>query len=414
MTEWNNRLLGDFIELKRGYDLPKRLRKPGKFPLISSSGVSDFHNDGKVAAPGVVTGRYGTIGEVFYTEDDFWPLNTTLYVRDFKDSHPRFVYYFLHSIEFNQYSDKAAVPGINRNDLHTASISVPTDVKEQKAIAHVLGSLDDKIELNRQMNQTLEAMAQALFKSWFVDFDPVIDNALAAGNPIPDELQERAATRQKLKQTPASEQPPLPQDLQALFPSEFEHSEAMGWIPKGWVVSAVGDVLTRLKAGNRYKKADASGKGAVPIYEQGADILLGFHNNAPDFHASSKEPGFIFGDHTCVTKLSVRPFSISENVISLTGKSLNTYWVYYAVRDKQKFEEYRRHWMELIVKSLILPTSQLADAFAGLIKEHHQKIEELDIQNQTLKNLRDTLLPKLISGELRIPDAEKLVAEAGL
>ena len=83
-SEWKESLLGDLVELKRGYDLPKKNRTEGFVPVISSSGVSDHHSESKVAGPGVVTGRYGTLGEVFYTEEDYWPLNTTLYVRDFK------------------------------------------------------------------------------------------------------------------------------------------------------------------------------------------------------------------------------------------------------------------------------------------------------------------------------------------
>jgi type I restriction enzyme S subunit len=228
-NDWEEVSLGDIVNLKRGYDLPKKLREEGGIPLISSSGVSDVHNVAKVLGPGVVTGRYGTIGEVFYTEQDFWPLNTTLYACDFKKNHPKFIYYLLKTISYSDYSDKAAVPGINRNHLHMAKVRVPKTLAEQKAIAHILGSLDDKIELNRQMNQTLEAMAQALFKSWFVDFDPVIDNTLAAGKPIPDELSERAEQRKAVQQGDN-------QAVRALFPDEFVLTEEMGWIPKGWQV----------------------------------------------------------------------------------------------------------------------------------------------------------------------------------
>jgi type I restriction enzyme S subunit len=172
-AEWKNMQLGDFIELKRGYDLPKKNRETGIVPLVSSAGESDFHSEAKVKGPGVVTGRYGTIGQVFYIETDFWPLNTTLYVKDFKGNNPLFVYYFLKTISYSDYSDKAAVPGINRNHLHQAEVKVPVDLKNQHNIAKVLGVLDAKIQLNRQINQTLEAMAQAIFQSWFVDFDPV-------------------------------------------------------------------------------------------------------------------------------------------------------------------------------------------------------------------------------------------------
>jgi hypothetical protein len=172
-SEWKNMKLGDFIELKRGYDLPKKNREIGIVPLVSSAGESDFHSEAKVTGPGVVTGRYGTIGQVFYIETDFWPLNTTLYVKDFKGNNPLFVYYFLKTISYSDYSDKAAVPGINRNHLHQAEVKVPVDPKQQHDIGKKLWALDSKIEINRQINQTLEFMAQAIFQSWFVDFDPV-------------------------------------------------------------------------------------------------------------------------------------------------------------------------------------------------------------------------------------------------
>ncbi|REJ74929.1 MAG: hypothetical protein DWQ36_23210 [Acidobacteria bacterium] len=94
-SHWQQMRLGDAVELKRGYDLPSRDRRPGAVPLVSSSGVTDYHAEAKVPGPGVVTGRYGTLGKVYFIHDDFWPLNTTLYVRDFKGNDPRFVSYFL-------------------------------------------------------------------------------------------------------------------------------------------------------------------------------------------------------------------------------------------------------------------------------------------------------------------------------
>ena len=172
-TEWRETTLGEVIELKRGYDLPQHKRTPGPVPVVSSSGPTDYHSESKVQGPGVVTGRYGTLGQVFFIPNNFWPLNTALYVRDFKGNDPRFISYFLRGVDFSAYSDKAAVPGLNRNHLHQEVVRIPIDINEQRAIAHILGSLDDKIELNRRMNETLEEMARALFKSWFIDFDPV-------------------------------------------------------------------------------------------------------------------------------------------------------------------------------------------------------------------------------------------------
>ena len=166
-----------------------------------------------------MTGRYGTLGRVYFVRENFWPLNTTLYVRDFRGNDPRFISYFLQGVDFSAYSDKAAVPGLNRNHLHREVVRLPSTLGEQRAIAHILGTLDDKIELNRRMNETLEAMARALFKSWFVDFDPV---------------------RAKMEGRDTA----LPQDIADLFPDRLVDSE-MGEIPEWWEKASLGAVRRR-------------------------------------------------------------------------------------------------------------------------------------------------------------------------
>lgn len=151
-----------FFKLKRGHDLPKQDRVSGVVDVISSSGFSDFHNEFISDSPGVITGRYGTIGEVFYTDRPYWPLNTTLYVEDFKGNNPKFVYYFLKGFDFNRFNDKSAVPGINRNHIHEELISFP-DLNTQNRIAEILSSLDDKIDLLHSQNKTLEEMVETIF-----------------------------------------------------------------------------------------------------------------------------------------------------------------------------------------------------------------------------------------------------------
>ncbi len=132
---WATIPLGEVAALQRGFDLPHRQRKPGNIPIITSSGLGDTHAEPKVAGPGVVTGRYGTIGEVFYVSTDFWPLNTTLYVKNFYNNDPLFVSYLLRTIDFHTHSGKSGVPGVNRNDLHEISVRIPIARHEQKAIA---------------------------------------------------------------------------------------------------------------------------------------------------------------------------------------------------------------------------------------------------------------------------------------
>lgn len=153
---WRTTTLGDITNLKRGFDLPKNQRKTGSVPVYSSSGISGSHDTAAVDGPCVVTGRYGTIGEVFYSEDACWPLNTSLYSNEFKGNNPRFVYYLLKTIPWAEYATASAVPGINRNHVNLCPVSIPNK-RTQDSIANILSSLDGKIELNQRINDYLSA-----------------------------------------------------------------------------------------------------------------------------------------------------------------------------------------------------------------------------------------------------------------
>jgi type I restriction enzyme, S subunit len=167
MSKWRKCSLGDVINLKRGYDLPSRERVDGNYPIVSSGGISGFHKKAMVKAPCVVTGRYGTIGEVFYITQDFWPLNTSLYVQDFKGNNPRFISYFLKTLDLGSQNVAGAVPGVNRNALHMILIQIPY-VSIQKKIAAVLSAYDDLIENNDRRITLLEKMAEEIYREWFV------------------------------------------------------------------------------------------------------------------------------------------------------------------------------------------------------------------------------------------------------
>lgn len=171
MGNWRNGELGNFITLKRGFDLPQQKREDGQVPIFSSSGITGTHSTAMVNAPGVITGRYGTIGEVFYAAEDFWPLNTTLFVEDFHGNDAEFIYYFLKTLEWSKFTSASAVPGINRNTVHKETVSLP-DIETQRRIASTLSMLDEKIKTNTEINDNLEQQAQALYKAWFVDLIP--------------------------------------------------------------------------------------------------------------------------------------------------------------------------------------------------------------------------------------------------
>ena len=168
MAIWKIDELGEFVTLKRGYDLPQQKRKNGEIPIFSSSGVTGTHNEAMVEAPGVITGRYGTIGEVFFAETSFWPLNTTLYVENFHENDEKFVYYFLKTLEWKKFASASAVPGINRNTVHKEIVRFP-DFETQQKIASVLSTIDKKIAVNKAINDNLEQQAATYFQELFIN-----------------------------------------------------------------------------------------------------------------------------------------------------------------------------------------------------------------------------------------------------
>jgi type I restriction enzyme S subunit len=158
---WDRKTLGDLLTLKRGYDLPKSNRVEGDIPVVSSSGITGSHNEKKATGPGIVTGRYGTLGEVFLIEEDYWPLNTALYVSDFKGNPPIFLVHVLKEALDSTQSDKAAVPGHNRNALHAIDVLAPSnsfrDLFEEFARTNY-----EQIRILRNTNEKLRAARDLL------------------------------------------------------------------------------------------------------------------------------------------------------------------------------------------------------------------------------------------------------------
>lgn len=300
---------------------------------------------------------------------------------------PRFLRYFLVSPEMQAHMLGLAASGATRNALTKGMIEnfkVPNmALSEQRAIAATLGALDDKIDLNRRMNETLEAMARALFKDWFVDFGP---------------------TRAKME----GREPYLAQEIWDLFPDKLDDEGK----PEGWETKSLSDCLNRLKVGNLYDQKTVFPVGHVPVLDQGKSGIIGFHNNEPNIKASPQHRVSIFANHTCLQRLIDFDFSTIQNVIPFVGENLPTEWVHYASLGKQKFEEYRGHWPSFVVHKAVVPTGELAIEFTKFVDPALLKMSTNQRENETLTQIRDLLLPKLMSGEIRVTDAEQVVQEA--
>lgn len=164
---WRKSFLESVATLQRGFDLPKAKRTEGPYPIVSSGGITDFHVESKATAPGVVTGRYGSVGDVFYIDSDYWPLNTALWVKDFHSNDAKFVYYLLSRINFRKFSDKTGVPGVNRNDLHRIKVNVPP-LSEQKKIAEILSCWDKAIETTEKLIEAKVKLKKGLMQKLFM------------------------------------------------------------------------------------------------------------------------------------------------------------------------------------------------------------------------------------------------------
>ena len=336
-----------------------------------------------------------------------------------------------------------------------AELEIPLPpLPEQKAIAHILGSLDDKIELNRRMNETLEGMAQALFKSWFVDFDPVLDNAIRAGNPIPLEFEQRAEVRrkvlaqnqkgkaQRVKGKNESDTSPFTLhpsqfDLHSHFPSAFQETDEMGWIPDGWERSTIGEEVDSVggatpstKNAEFWDDGDIHWTTPKDLSNLNSRILLDTDRKITDAGLNKISSGLLPVDTVLMSSrapvgylaLAKVPVAINQGYIAMqcTKRLTPEYVMQWAgsVMDDIKQRAGGTTFAEISKKNfraipVIVPDADALDVYSKTVKGFYDKITENLKESQQLEKLRDTLLPKLISGELRIEDAERIVKGEG-
>lgn len=397
--DWFKTTVGEFCPFIYGKSLPDRLRVPGSYPVISSAGIIGCHNAPLTDRAGIVIGRKDTVGSVTLCEKPFWPIDTAFYVLDDPDKRDlHFTFYLLNMIGLSKMNTDSAVPGLNRDNAHALVISVPS-LAIQRDISSILRSLDRRITLLRETNATLEAIAQALFKSWFVDFDPVHANA-------------------------GTQAPSLPPEIQALFPATFTDAP-QGLAPEGWEWSTIAEsfILTMGQSppGDTYNE---TGEG-LPFYQGRTDYGFRFPAqrvfcNAPtrlaqrgDSLVSVRAP---VGD----VNIALENCAIGRGVAGVRHPSGCNSFVFYSLKLlKPYFEHFngegtvfgsinKKDFQNLPV---IDPKKTVLDAFEAVTSGLDAQIENNELKLRTLTSLRDTLLPRLISGQLRLPDAEQAVEE---
>ena len=412
-SDWKKCTLGEVLTLQRGMDLPIQNRKSGHVPIVASNGIVGYHNVAPVKGPGVLIGRSGSIGGGQYIREDYWPLNTTLWVKDFKGNNPRFCYFLLRSIDFSSLNAGSGVPTLNRNHLHPMSLACPP-IEEQTLISETLGSLDDRIALLRETNTNLEAIAQTLFKSWFVDFDPV--HAKQQGR----------------------EPEGMDSDTAALFPDSFEESE-LGLVPKGWRVEKLENWISVLETGRRPKGGVSGILEGVPSIGAESIVRIGQYDYSKIKYVSNEffdkmKSGILQSNDVLLYKDGGKPgvflprvsmfgdgfpfekCGINEHVFRIRIKEpFNQPFLYFWLWSDAVMHELKHRGGKAAIpginqsdvkeQKISVPNTAVLCRFDELVAPLVSRILSNSKKNQTLTQLRDTLLPRLISGQLRLPEA---------
>ncbi|HIE4546122.1 TPA: restriction endonuclease subunit S [Proteus mirabilis] len=364
---------------------------------------------------------------------------------------PEYVGYYLRSSIFRQamlaFSTMSTRASLNNEMIGRLEISYPPKM-EQVKIATILKNIDDKITLNRQINKTLEQMAQTLFKSWFVDFDPVVDNALDAGFfeqdlGFSEELLHRVEVRKAVRKSDNFK--PLAEDIRRLFPNAFEECAEPalglgGWVPSGWELGNLSDV-TNILSGFAFKSNEFqnSGFGVIKIKNIGNDksvdicdiqrIDISLAEKAKRFSLKDGDllmamTGATVGKFGFLVTENQEPYYLNQRVAKFEAIDESTAYLYcilnrkitesYIVNTAQGSAQPNISAKDILAMPLITAPQSIRELFNDKVNDSFQKIIQMRKQNIILEHLRDTLLPKLISGELSLSDIKIDIPEETL
>ena len=270
----------------------------------------------------------------------------------------KFLFYTLSQNSFFEYTVKTSkwtkMPRWDKDAIGKFSILLPS-LPEQQAIARMLSGFDDKIELLREQNETLEKTAQTIFQEWF---GKIGNNG---GCSVQDEL------------------------------------------PEGWRVGKIMEIIKREPVSYKCDKKDIDTNGIVPIIDQGTNGLYWYTSRNPDFIASPEKPVILFTNHTCNYWFIDYPFCAIQNVLPYRGKNgYDEYFLYFLTKGSITFIEYKGHWPDFEAKDFIIPPVELAREYSNIAKPILEKISSNNSQIQSLSKTRDELLPRLMSGEVRV------------
>lgn len=372
MSTFKECLLGDVITFQRGFDITKKEQCDGATPIVSSSGVHSYHNTAKVKGPGVIIGRKGTLGTVHYMNTPFWPHDTTLWVKDFKGNDPRFLYYFLQTLQLENFDTGSSNPTLNRNHIHKIKVIFP-DHPLQEKIAAALSAYDDLIKNNKRRITLLENMAEEIYREWFVRFR---------------------------------------------FPG-WQEAEFEKGLPVNWQTSGLGQIATFVMGQSPKSEFYNRNRDGLPFH-QGVGTF-GKRFPAHEVYCSvtgreAKAGDVLFSVRAPVGRLNLalEPMVIGRGLAAVRHHRGCQSYLYYLLSTAFSNEDIIGNGAifnavgkdELRSFKVFSPPDELVDAFEKLVKPIDKQIAGLIRQNEVLEKTKNQLLPRLISGKLSVENLD--------
>ena len=393
--DWRQSTWGDEISLEYGKAIRGYQDAVAPYRVFGSNGPIGWTESALADGPGVILGRKGAYRGVQFSREPFFVIDTAYFVKPKAELDMRWLYYAIIHHKLGEIDDGSPIPSTTRAAVYVRAVDVPP-LPEQSAIAATLGALDDKIELNRKMNAKLEAMARALFRDWFVDFGP---------------------TRAKM----AGDAPYLSPDLWSLFPDRLDDEGK----PEGWEVRPLVDCFDLLMGqsppGDTYND---SGEG-LPFFQGRTDFGFRFPENrkycsAPTRLAEKGDTLVSVRAPVGDINLASERCCIGRGVAALRHKGNGASYTYYTAWSLQ--EELRQfentgtvfgaiNKKQFEALSTFNPGPAVSEAFEEIVGSLDSRIETNERESRTLAQTRDLLLPRLMSGELRVADAGMLLEE---
>ena len=380
MSRFCKGTLGDLLTFQRGFDITKDQQSDGPVPIISSSGISSYHIKWKVLGPGLVIGRKGTLGTVHYVRENFWPHDTTLWVKDFKGNSRKFLSYFLQTLKLENFDVGASNPTLNRNHLHKIRVVYPKELDTQRKIAAILSSYDELIENNKRRIALLEKMAEEIYREWFVRLR----------FPGHEKVKFRKGLPEGWKLSPFS-------DLVTINPLErIDKAEEVPFVAmEDLALDSMYFTSTQSRKGgqgSKFRNGDVLFPRITPSVENGK---RGFVMILQEGQVALGSTEFIVFRQKTLTPEHIFFVTCSGEFrknaeLSMTGAS-----------GRQRVQE--NCFSFFLVK---VPPVSIRDSFSNIVRPFFSQVRLLSQQNDNLQKTRDLLLPRLISGKLSVENLD--------